>query len=64
MIRIQRPGDIAVVMLSGVIERLATGEKKTFRNEAELLQLMRSWSEGPAPDVTESLVDNNPAGAG
>jgi hypothetical protein len=47
MIRIRRPAADALGQpLSGVLERLATGEKKGFESDAELLRLVR-----PEPGV-------------
>ena len=37
MIRIQRPGPVRPATLSGVIERLGTGEKRFFADGAQLL---------------------------
>lgn len=44
--------------LSGVIERLATGEKREFGSSSELVELVTAWSCGPpkmraTPDPTQ-----------
>lgn len=43
--------------LSGVIERLVSGEKCTFRNAAELVRLLQAWAQAsetvPAPTANK-----------
>ena len=46
MVRLQDAIDAPAVgdeHLTGVIERLASGEKRTFASTAELVRLMASW---------------------
>lgn len=51
MIRIQRPGPARPATVSGVIERLGTGEKRSFADGAQLLDLLGSWSDGSKMQV-------------
>lgn len=46
MVRIQRPGLARQAALSGVIERLGTGETRSFSSGAQLLELLGSWLDG------------------
>lgn len=48
MVRSQQRDGSPPRTLSGVIERLGTGEKRPFRTTGELLRLMEGWS-GVAP---------------
>jgi hypothetical protein len=49
MIRVQTPGNAAPTdnspELSGVVERLGSGEKRDFSDAAELVRLVTAWSE-------------------
>lgn len=49
MVRSQQRDGSPPRTLSGVIERLRTGEKRPFRTTEELLRLMEGWS-GMAPE--------------
>jgi len=40
--------------LAGVVERLATGEKRSFADCDELVRLLNGWSEGPTNMRTSS----------
>lgn len=44
MIRVQRPVPTSQATMSGLIERLGTGEKKSFHTGAQLLELLGAWS--------------------
>ena len=52
MVRSQHRSGTPPRTLSGVIERLRTGEKKPFRSTRELLRLMEGWS-GVTPGSDE-----------
>lgn len=41
------PPGLSAAELSGVVERLDTGEKHGFANGQELLQLVGGWTGGP-----------------
>lgn len=49
MIRVQTPANAAPTddspELSGVVERLGSGEKRDFSDAAELVRLVTAWSE-------------------
>jgi hypothetical protein len=49
MIRVQTPADAiptdGAPELSGVVERLGSGEKRDFADAAELVRLVTAWSE-------------------
>ena len=49
MIRVQTPADAIPAVgspdLSGVVERLGSGEKRDFVDAAELVRLVANWSE-------------------
>jgi hypothetical protein len=49
MIRIRHdsPGDHPAEQLAGVVERLATGEKRSFADCDELLRLLSAGTNGP-----------------
>mgnify|MGYP006300839359 FL=1 len=49
MVRSRRLEGPAPRTLSGVVERLRTGEKKPFGSTRELLQLMEMWGGGVPP---------------
>jgi len=44
MVRSRRPAEAASTTLSGVIERLRTGEKRPFGSSQELLHLLEGWA--------------------
>ena len=46
MVRIQRADAARPAAVSGVIERLGTGEKRSFADGTQLLELLGSWSDG------------------
>lgn len=48
MVRLQRPAAGGEAGLTGVVERLGTGEKRAFASAAELSELLDLWS--PAAD--------------
>lgn len=54
MIRVQTPANTArsdgSLELSGVVERLGSGEKRDFSDAAELVRLVTAWSEA-APNM-------------
>ncbi len=52
MVRLQRPAAGGDRALAGVVERLGTGEKRTFASAAELSDLLELWS--PAADEPAS----------
>jgi hypothetical protein len=45
---------------SGVVERLGSGEKRTFADQDELLRLFSSWSVPPANMPPRRTVRNGP----
>lgn len=47
MIRVTTGDDGNPADVSGMIERLGTGEKATFHDGAELLRLVAAWEAGP-----------------
>jgi hypothetical protein len=60
MVRVTRTGNDAV--LAGLIERLGTGEKRTFGSEQQLLDLLASWSD-PGLKVQAQTGSSNAAEA-
>ena len=45
VVRLQHaPSAVGQAELSGVVERLASGEKSTFRSAAELVRLLGAWA--------------------
>ncbi|MBI4419801.1 MAG: hypothetical protein HY560_03180 [Gemmatimonadetes bacterium] len=61
MIRVQRPVPARPATVSGLIERLGTGDKRQFSSERELLALLRTWPADPskmAPAGGQSKSDD------
>lgn len=52
MIRVQRPVPARPATVSGLIERLGTGDKRQFFSERELLALLRTWPVDPTNVVS------------
>lgn len=46
MIRVTLPDDPGGAEVSGLVERLGTGEKQPFATGAELLRLVAAWPDG------------------
>jgi hypothetical protein len=44
VVRIRRLPGAAIGECSGLVERLATGEKREFRSSGELAQVVAEWS--------------------
>ena len=44
MLRIRRVATDPAADCAGVVERLGTGEKRTFKGSTELAQLIEEWS--------------------
>jgi hypothetical protein len=44
VVRVRRLPGMAVGECSGLVERLATGEKREFRSKEELAQVVAEWS--------------------
>jgi hypothetical protein len=44
IVRVRRLPGTAIGEVTGVVERLGTGEKRPFRNSAELAQVVAEWS--------------------
>lgn len=60
MVRIrQEPGGASAGPVTGMVERLATGEKRNFSSGAELLETVRDWPVSP-PNVPAEQVDSQP----
>ncbi len=49
MVRLQRPAPGGAAALAGVVERLGTGEKRSFASAAELSALLDLWSAAADP---------------
>ncbi len=45
IVRVRRISGAALGDVSGVIERLGTGEKREFRSSSELAQVVAEWAE-------------------
>jgi hypothetical protein len=43
MVRIRRPAELPDATLSGLVEQLATGEKRNFASAEELIRIVGSW---------------------
>lgn len=61
MIRVQRHVPPDPHRVSGVIERLGTGEKWSFEAGEELLHLLNSWPD-PASNMQRAPTPGNPSG--
>ena len=48
MIRVRRSASATEPIVSGVVERLGAGEKREFRDGAELLRTLSEWPEAAA----------------
>jgi hypothetical protein len=44
IVRVRRLPGTAIGEVTGVVERLGTGEKRPFRNSEELAQVVAEWS--------------------
>ena len=45
IVRVRRISGASAGEVSGVVERLGTGEKREFRSSAELAQVVTEWAE-------------------
>jgi hypothetical protein len=45
IVRVRRISGAALGDVSGVVERLGTGEKREFRSSTELAQVVAEWAE-------------------
>lgn len=45
IVRVRRISGAGVGDVSGVVERLGTGEKRAFRSSTELAQVVAEWAE-------------------
>lgn len=45
IVRVRRMSGTALGDVSGVVERLGTGEKREFRSSSELAQVVADWAE-------------------
>ena len=45
IVRVRRISGAALGDVSGVVERLGTGEKREFRSSSELAQVVAEWAE-------------------
>ena len=48
MLRVTLPDDRGDGAVSGLIERLGTGEKRPFASAAQLIRLVTAWPDGEA----------------
>jgi hypothetical protein len=62
LLRVRRgPGEGPGAALSGLVERLGTGEKQSFRSWEELQRLVRGWNAAGAGEATDvSMVERAP----
>jgi hypothetical protein len=60
MIRVQRAGVVEAPAVAGVVERLATGEKRSFQSGDELLRLVTDWP-GAIPKMLPDVTAGNAA---
>lgn len=60
MIRVQRAGVVAAPAVAGMVERLATGEKRSFQSGDELLRLVSDWP-GAVPKMPPGSATGNAA---
>jgi hypothetical protein len=59
MVRITRTEEPA--QLAGLVERLGTGEKRSFSTGEQLLGLVAAWA-GPDPNLPAPMGAGNPGG--
>jgi hypothetical protein len=48
MIRVQAPAQDGATTFGGLVERLATGEKRSFQSGDDLVRLVSDWSDSPS----------------
>lgn len=63
MICIPRAGPARPATVSGVIERLGTGEKRPFADGAQLIELLGSWSDGSKMQVPAEAGNGEESGS-
>jgi hypothetical protein len=61
MVRIRRPGERPDASFSGLVEQLATGEKRSFGSAEELIRIVRSWPDSQRK-LSRGTCESNEAG--
>jgi hypothetical protein len=60
MLRLQRRGGPAPPAgLQGIVQQLSTGEKRTFRDTGELVDLLLSWPDAPGNKLEADAGEGN-----
>jgi hypothetical protein len=60
MVRIRRPDELPDDSFSGLVEQLATGEKRSFASAEELIRIVRSWPDAQRKISWELHEGNEP----